>query len=55
MLQQLLKQGESDDLEFKTSFGREAMETLVVFANANGSRLLVGINDAREISRCFRV
>ena len=49
MLNELLQQGESEVLEFKTSFGREAMETLVAFANAKGGRLLVGITNKRKV------
>ncbi len=46
MLKQLLQNGESEKLEFKTSFGREAIETLVTFANAQGGRLLIGVKDS---------
>jgi len=49
MLQTLLQQGESEELEFKTSFGRETIETLVAFANAKGGRVLVGVNDRCEV------
>ena len=49
MLKQLLQQGENEELEFKTSFGKEAMETLAAFVNAKGGRLLIGINNDRKI------
>ena len=49
-LKQLLQQGENEKLEFKTSFGREAIETLVAFANAKGGTLLIGINDSGEVT-----
>ncbi len=49
MLKQLLQNGESEKLEFKTSFGREAIETLVAFANAQGGRLLIGVKDSGEV------
>jgi len=32
----LLKTGESQTLEFKASFGRETVESLVAFANVQG-------------------
>jgi len=32
-------------VEFKTSFGRETIETLVAFANARGGRVLIGVAD----------
>jgi len=49
MLKQLLHQKENEVLEFKTSFGRETIETLVAFVNAKGGRILVGINNSREV------
>jgi ATP-dependent DNA helicase RecG len=44
-IETLIKSGESERLEFKTSFGREAMETLSAFANSKGGIVLIGIND----------
>ncbi|MBI4397275.1 MAG: putative DNA binding domain-containing protein [Elusimicrobia bacterium] len=41
----LIRQGESQTVEFKQSFGREAIETLCAFANTNGGSLLVGVDD----------
>ncbi len=41
----LLSQGESETVEFKKSFGREAIETLCAFANTNGGKILIGVND----------
>jgi ATP-dependent DNA helicase RecG len=49
MLNELLQQGESEVLEFKTSFGREVMVTLMAFANAKGGRLLLGVNNKHEV------
>lgn len=42
----LIRKGESQTLEFKQSFGREALETLCAFANTDGGTVLIGINDA---------
>ncbi|MDO3377823.1 AlbA family DNA-binding domain-containing protein [Geoalkalibacter halelectricus] len=42
-IDKLLESGESQTVEFKTSFGREVIETLVAFANAQGGTVLVGI------------
>lgn len=36
---------ENEQFEFKTSFQKETIETLVAFANAKGGKVLVGIND----------
>ena len=48
-IQTLIKKGESESLEFKTSFGKETMETLSAFANSNGGTVLIGINDKGKI------
>lgn len=42
----LLAAGESQTLEFKTSFDKACIATLVAFANAQGGTVLVGVNDA---------
>ena len=45
----LIQQGESDTLEFKTSYGKAVIETLVAFSNYKGGLVLVGISDEKEI------
>ena len=42
----LLLAGESQTLEFKTSFDKTTVESLVAFANAQGGTILVGVSDA---------
>ncbi len=42
--------GESQTLEFKTSFDKATVESLVAFANAQGGTVLVGVTDAGSIS-----
>lgn len=37
-------QAENDQLKFKTSFQKEAIESLVAFANPKDGRVLLGIN-----------
>ena len=44
-----LKEGESQSLEFKESFGEEALETICAFANADGGVILVGVKDSAEL------
>lgn len=45
-LNQLISQGEGRNLEFKASFGREAIESVAAFANSKGGGvLLVGVTD----------
>ena len=44
-LKKLIAAGESQTLEFKESFGDEALETIAAFANTNGGVLLIGVTD----------
>lgn len=41
--------GESPTLEFKTSFDKASIESLVAFANTQGGTVLVGVTDAAAI------
>jgi len=45
----LIHTGESQTVEFKTSFDREAIESLVAFANSKGGTLLIGVADDASI------
>ena len=45
----ILDSGESETIEFKTTFGREAIETLVAFANTNGGTVFIGVKDNAAI------
>ncbi len=47
---ELIAAGESQTVEFKTSFDRETIETLVAFANAQGGRVLIGVTDRGAIA-----
>jgi len=49
-LEKLIASGESDQLEFKSSFGKEAVETLCAFANSEGGQVLVGVSDTGQIT-----
>jgi ATP-dependent DNA helicase RecG len=48
-LRPLIEAGESHTLEFKTSFDKAVVESLVAFANARGGTVLVGVTDAGGI------
>jgi ATP-dependent DNA helicase RecG len=48
-LQAWLKEGESETLELKTSFGPDTIETLAAFANAKGGVVLLGVSDDKTI------
>ena len=45
----LLQAGESQTVEFKASFGRETVESLVAFANVQGGTVLIGVADDSSI------
>ena len=43
---QFLETGENEQIEFKVSFDKEAIETLSAFANTLGGCLLIGVDDS---------
>ena len=49
VLQQLISQGESETVEFKSSFNVATIESLVAFANTKGGSVLVGVSDKGKI------
>jgi len=49
-LKAIIHSGETETVEFKKSFDREAIETLVAFANTRGGCVLVGVADNGSIS-----
>jgi len=48
-LQNIIKSGESDTVEFKQSFNKTVIETLVAFSNSNGGRVLIGVDNTGAI------
>ncbi len=50
IITQLIAEGESAALEFKSSFDRQVIETLSAFANSKGGTVLVGVNDRGKIT-----
>lgn len=48
-LKKIIQQGEGLNVEFKTSFGKEVVETICAFANHEGGHVLVGVNDAGDV------
>ena len=46
----LIQQGEGARVEFKTSFQKEVIETLVAFANSKGGLVLVGVSDTGQVT-----
>ena len=49
-LKYLISQGENDTIEFKTSFGKEAIVSLVAFASTKGGTVVIGVDDSGSIS-----
>jgi len=47
-LTDIIKQGESETLEFKPAFNADVIETAVAFANTRGGRILLGFSDAGQ-------
>ena len=48
-IKKLITNGESQTVEFKTSFQKEVIESVVAFANAKGGRIFIGIQDDAKI------
>lgn len=44
-----ISEDESEMVEFKTSFQKEVIESIVAFANSKGGKVLIGVSDAGEI------
>lgn len=49
-LENIIKKGESETVEFKSSFNKEVIETLTAFANTKGGYVFIGVTDAHEIT-----
>jgi ATP-dependent DNA helicase RecG len=49
-LQHFLLLGEGQHIEFKESFGREVIESLVALANADGGQVVVGVNNSGAVT-----
>lgn len=49
-IQNIISKGESETVEFKTSFSKSVIETLVAFANSIGGKILIGIEDDLTVS-----
>ena len=47
----LLKNGESDTVEFKSGFNKEAVISLAAFANTKGGKVIVGADNKEACKR----
>jgi len=48
-LQDLIKTGESDTVEFKEKFDERTIESAVAFANTKGGMIFIGVSDKNNI------
>ena len=46
---ELMRKGESENVEFKENFDKKAIETAVAFANTKGGIILIGVSDKNEV------
>lgn len=49
-LQNTIHQGENEQVEFKTSFSKEVIESLVAFSNTKGGMVIIGVNDSKKVT-----
>ena len=42
---EIIKNGENEQIEFKESFNKEVIETIVAFANTKGGIVLIGVSN----------
>jgi ATP-dependent DNA helicase RecG len=49
-IQTIINNGENESVEFKKSFQKETIVTVVAFANTNGGQIFIGVNENGEIS-----
>jgi len=48
-----ISKGENQDIEFKSSFNMQVIETVVAFANTKGGKIYIGISDNGKIDTNF--
>ena len=48
-IQNIIKKGETETVEFKSSFGKPIIETLVAFSNYKGGSIYLGVSNNGEI------
>ncbi len=49
ILKNVIKAGESEKIEFKSSFSKECIETLVAFANSKGGDIIIGVDKVGKV------
>lgn len=46
----VLQEGENECIEFKTSFSKAVIESIVAFSNSKGGKIFLGISEKKEIA-----
>ena len=54
-LNTLIEQGEGQRLEFKSTFSKAVIETLVAFSNAQGGQVLIGVDNSRKVKGILEI
>lgn len=54
-LHQIILHGENETTEFKQSFSKSAIETLVAFSNHKGGSAIIGVDDNKKVKDGFAV
>ncbi|MCW3807458.1 RNA-binding domain-containing protein [Plebeiibacterium marinum] len=49
-LKYIIAQGENEAVEFKSSFNKAAIETIVAFSNTKGGLVIIGVSDNMEVT-----
>jgi ATP-dependent DNA helicase RecG len=49
-ISKIISAGESENVEFKTSFQKEVIESIVALANTQGGTVLIGVNDHGKVT-----
>ena len=54
-ISKIIKQGENQNIEFKSNFNIQVIETLVAFANTKGGRIFIGVSDSGIFENNFKI
>ena len=49
VIKDLIANGENERMEFKESFRKEVIETVVAFSNTKGGRIVIGVDDKKRV------
>jgi len=49
-IRDIIEAGEGENVELKSSFTKEVIETIVAFSNTKGGKIILGCNDKKKIA-----